>query len=80
VNRPAFVRLAVASTLALLLVAGCGRKGSLDSPPGTWASPGITPAPQIIPDRPPPQQYDAEGKPIPHQGPHRRLPMDWLID
>jgi predicted small lipoprotein YifL len=79
VIRPSIVRPSVA-VLALLLVAGCGRKGSLDAPPGAWVTPGTIPAPVIVPQAPPPQQYDAEGKPIPRTGPHRRLPVDWLLD
>jgi predicted small lipoprotein YifL len=68
-------RIAVIGALvAALGLAGCGRKGGLDPPPGATAAadqaapPGA--APPASPDAlPPPTQ------PLP-----RRTPIDWLID
>jgi predicted small lipoprotein YifL len=73
---PRLVRIAVIGALvAALGLAGCGRKGGLDPPPGATAAadqaappPGV--APPASPDAlPPPVQ------PLP-----RRTPIDWLID
>ena len=74
---PRLVRIAVIGALvAALGLAGCGRKGGLDPPPGATAAaadqsvrpPGA--APPASPDAlPPPTQ------PLP-----RRTPIDWLID
>ena len=72
---PRLVRIAVIGALvAALGLAGCGRKGGLDLPPGATAAaeqsapPGA--APPASPDAlPPPTQ------PLP-----RRTPIDWLID
>lgn len=69
------VRIAVIGALVVALgLAGCGRKGGLDPPPGATAAadqgapPGA--APPTSPDAlPPPVQ------PLP-----RRTPIDWLID
>jgi predicted small lipoprotein YifL len=70
-------RIAVIGVLvATLGLAGCGRKGGLDPPPGASTAdangagqPGA--APEIGPD----------GQPIvPPAGPKRRLPIDFLID
>ena len=72
---PRLVRIAVIGALvAALGLAGCGRTGGLDPPPGATAAaeqsapPGA--APPASPDAlPPPTQ------PLP-----RRTPIDWLID
>ena len=69
-------RIAVIGTLvAALGLAGCGRKGGLDPPPGATAAadqaappPGA--APPASPDALPPST-----QPLP-----RRTPIDWLID
>jgi predicted small lipoprotein YifL len=79
-------RIAVIGALvAALGLAGCGRKGGLDPPPGAsiaeqnaGARPGLGAAgpgpgadPLIGPD----------GKALaPAQGPQRRTPIDWLVD
>ena len=69
------VRIAVIGALvAALGLAGCGRKGGLDPPPGSTAAadqgapPGA--APPASPDALPPST-----QPLP-----RRTPIDWLID
>jgi len=69
------VRIAVIGALvAALGLAGCGRKGGLDPPPGATAAadqavpPGA--APPTSPDALPPST-----QPLP-----RRTPIDWLID
>jgi predicted small lipoprotein YifL len=71
---PRLVRIAVIGALvAALGLAGCGRKGGLDPPPGATAAEQSAPpgaAPPASPDAlPPPTQ------PLP-----RRTPIDWLID
>jgi predicted small lipoprotein YifL len=66
-------RIAIVGALVGALgLAGCGRKGGLDPPPGASVPDGgaaATPAapPEIGPD----------GRPLP---PPRRTPLDWLID
>jgi predicted small lipoprotein YifL len=65
----ALMRIAAVGTLVVAFgLAGCGRKGGLDAPPGAVADPMMAPAPaQIGPD----------GQPLP---PARRSPLDFLID
>jgi predicted small lipoprotein YifL len=68
---------------AALLLAGCGRKGPLDPPPGGWQvqQQGRRMAPVSTKPAPPaPVEYDALGRPIAPEGPSRRIPADWLID
>ena len=73
---PRLVRIAVIGALvAALGLAGCGRKGGLDPPPGATAAaadPSVAPgaAPPASPDALPPST-----QPLP-----RRTPIDWLID
>ena len=71
---PRLVRIAVIGALvAALGLAGCGRKGGLDPPPGaTAADQSVAPgaAPPASPDALPPST-----QPLP-----RRTPIDWLID
>jgi hypothetical protein len=65
------VRCALAAALALGL-AGCGRKGALDPPPGGLAEPtviGAQPAPG--PDAAPP---------APQPAPKKQTPLDWLLN
>ena len=69
--------------VAAMLLAGCGRKGPLDPPPGGWQlqQQGRRQAPVTTNPAPPAAvQYDAEGRPIAPEGPSRRIPADWLID
>jgi predicted small lipoprotein YifL len=68
---------AIGALIAALGLAGCGRKGGLDPPPGASTAAdanGVgqpSAAPEIGPD----------GQPIvPPAGPKRRLPIDFLID
>ena len=69
-------RVAVIGVLAAALgLAGCGRKGGLDPPPGGTAAAAdqaVTPGagPPSSPDALPPST-----QPLP-----RRTPIDWLID
>ena len=71
-----FARIAVIGALvAALALAGCGRKGGLDAPPGAaaaeqGAAPG-GPGTAVAPDG---TAMD------PAQAPKRRTPIDWLID
>jgi predicted small lipoprotein YifL len=83
------VRIAVIGALvAALGLAGCGRKGGLDPPPGATAAaadqgapPGATAAAAdqgAPPGAAPPASPDAlppSTQPLP-----RRTPIDWLID
>jgi predicted small lipoprotein YifL len=69
-----FARIAIIGALvAVLGLAGCGRKGGLDAPPGAAVAdqngPG-GPGTAVAPD----------GTPIAPQAPKRRTPLDWLID
>jgi predicted small lipoprotein YifL len=81
---PSFV--AVIGLIALALpLAACGRKGSLDPPPGgyvlesgTARTPTSGRGAAPLPDKQP--EYDDEGRPIAPQGRKRKLPGDWLID
>ena len=70
------VRIAVIGALvAALGLAGCGRKGGLDPPPGAAAAAADQAAP---PGAGPPASPDAlppSTQPLP-----RRTPIDWLID
>jgi predicted small lipoprotein YifL len=76
---------AVVGALALtLLLAGCGRKGSLDPPPGGYQlEPGAvrTPTSRRGATRPEEktQEYDAEGRPVAPEGVSRPFPLDPLI-
>jgi len=78
--------VAVIGALALALpLAACGRKGSLDPPPGgnvleqgTARTPTTQRGGQPLPNNVP--EYDDEGRPIAPQGLKRKLPGDWLID
>jgi len=80
VTRSPFVHLAVAGALAALLLAGCGRKGPLDAPPGAWVTPPGTVSHQRAAPAAATQEYGPDGKPIAPAGPQRRIPADWLID
>jgi predicted small lipoprotein YifL len=68
-------RIAVIGALvAALGLAGCGRKGGLDPPPGASAvDPNAVAQPGVEPEIGP------DGKPVPPR-PQRRTPIDWLID
>jgi predicted small lipoprotein YifL len=77
------ISLALVGALALAL-AGCGRKGALDPPPGGYAldptiNTPVTNRGEALPRRSGPA-YDEEGKPIAPDGPKRRTPADWLLD
>jgi predicted small lipoprotein YifL len=77
------ISLAIVTAFALAL-AGCGRKGALDPPPGGYALSPTTKTPvtsrgESLPKRTEPA-YDEEGKPIAPEGPKRRTPLDWLLN
>jgi predicted small lipoprotein YifL len=70
---------------AVLLLAGCGRKGPLDLPPNTSALQSNAPAQPTDPNAPlraMPKDFDEEGKPIAPQGQKTRqfLFLDWLLN
>jgi predicted small lipoprotein YifL len=86
VPRPklSLISLALVGAFALAL-AGCGRKGALDPPPGGYALERTTTSTPVTDrgDRLAPRTgpaYDDEGRPIAPEGPRRRTPADWLID
>jgi predicted small lipoprotein YifL len=73
--------------LALALpLAGCGRKGPLDPPPGGNQLDGgavrtpSTSKGEKVPSAMVQPDYDENGRPIPPKGPQKKLPIDWLID
>ena len=77
-SQPRLTRIAVIGTLvAALGLAGCGRKGGLDLPPGAVVEgdPAVQPAavPALGPDGRPPM-------PPPPPPPRRTTPIDFLID
>jgi predicted small lipoprotein YifL len=74
-------RIALIGVLvAALGLAGCGRKGGLDPPPGASVaeqSAGAQPGPGSGVG----QAIGPDGKALaPSQGPQRRTPIDWLVD
>ncbi len=83
-NRLPILRLAAIGLVTALALAGCGRKGPLDPPPGAWVTqPGETPhqganQPAAAPASQP--AYDAEGRPLAPAGPNRRIPADALLN
>ena len=75
--RPWLARIAVIGALvAALGLAGCGRKGGLEPPPGASA------VDQGAAGQPGPEAaVGPDGKALaPGQRPPRRTPIDWLID
>ena len=66
---------AVGALVAALGLAGCGRKGGLDPPPGSTA---LEPAPvAAAPGEP---RVMPDGKPLSPQAPRRSTIIDFLID
>ena len=73
-------RMTVLATLALALpLAACGRKGPLDPPPASLASPAYAPGAQPAPG-PDGQLVGPDGRPVAAPGAKKRLPVDWLLD
>ena len=66
---------AVGAMVAALGLAGCGRKGGLDPPPGGTA---LSPAP--VAEAPPGPAVMPDGKPLAPQAPRRSTIIDFLID
>ena len=85
-----FTRIAVIGALAATFaVAGCGRRGPLDPPPGAAVSQPAQATgqsqrgfnPMATSEAPAaPAAFDSEGRPVASKGVKRPLPMDWLID
>ena len=86
--KPRFANLAVIGVLAAAFaLAGCGRKGALDPPPGASTEQPAkqkTTAFNPIGSREKTEAsggFDADGKPVaPAKAPKKRLPMDWLLE
>jgi predicted small lipoprotein YifL len=88
--KPRFAYLAVIGVVAAFALAGCGRKGALEPPPGPASEKQEKPAKQKttglnpIGSREKTEDsggFDASGKPVaPDNAPKRRLPMDWLLE
>jgi predicted small lipoprotein YifL len=76
--------MAVAALCALapaLLLAGCGRKGALDPPPGGMIleqRQGLTPTTRRAGE--PVPEFDDQGRPVAPTGPKRRIPPDLLLN
>jgi predicted small lipoprotein YifL len=86
-----FAHIAVIVALsAAFALAGCGRKGPLDPPPGAAgvsqpakpANPAVGFSPMVSEPAPAtPASFDAQGKPVaPANAPKKHLLIDWLID
>jgi hypothetical protein len=72
---PRFVRLAALGALVCALgLAGCGRKGGLDPPPGAQAI-GEPPVGTAAEPR-----TASDERPLPPDVPRRRTPIDFLLD
>ena len=66
---------AIGALVAALGLAGCGRKGGLDPPPGASASGEAVAQPGAA------SEPGLDGQPMaPGQPPRRRTPIDFLID
>jgi predicted small lipoprotein YifL len=66
---------AIGALIAALGLAGCGRKGGLDPPPGATAADTSVSRPDLEP------AIGPDGKVIaPSQGPKRSTPIDWLLN
>jgi predicted small lipoprotein YifL len=66
---------AIGALIAALGLAGCGRKGGLDPPPGATAADTSVSRPDLEP------VIGPDGKVIaPSQGPKRSTPIDWLLN
>ena len=86
----ASIPLAMIGALALAsLLSGCGRKGSLDPPPGgyqlereTIRTPVSGTGKAREAEQPPQKdpEYDEQGRPIAPAGSKKKLPGDWLLD
>jgi predicted small lipoprotein YifL len=64
---------AIGALVAALGLAGCGRKGGLDPPPGATAADTSVSRPDLEP------VIGPDGRVIaPSQGPKRSTPIDWL--
>jgi predicted small lipoprotein YifL len=64
---------AIGLAVCAFALAGCGRKGGLDPPPGAAiADQPVAGQPRAAPG--------ADGKPAAPQGAKQRTPIDWLID
>jgi len=73
-------RCALVAALALTLaLAGCGRKGALDPPPGGLTEPSVVAQPTAVgPDG---QPVAVAPAPPPEDPRKKRLPLiDWLLD
>src|SRR5262245_22749910 len=66
---------AIGALVAALGLAGCGRKGGLDPPPGAAA---IDQTAAAQPGAPP--ELGPDGQPVPAPPPRRRTLIDFLID
>jgi predicted small lipoprotein YifL len=66
---------AIGALVAALGLAGCGRKGGLDPPPGATAADTSVSRPDLEP------VIGPDGRVIaPSQGPKRSTPIDWLLN
>jgi predicted small lipoprotein YifL len=69
------LHLAHIAAVAALGIAGCGRKGGLDPPPGATATDTSFSRPDLEP------AIGPDGRIIaPSQGPKRSTPLDWLLN
>jgi len=84
-NRSSFSLILIGALALALPLAGCGRKGGLDPPPGgSQLESGAVRTPVtrrgvVVPPEKQPE-YDEDGRPIAPAGSRKKLPADWLID
>lgn len=81
---PRVLLVAIGIVALALPLSACGRKGSLDPPPGGYRlEPGVTRIPTSRRGATRPQEtsqdYDEQGRPIAPEGPNRSFPLDPLI-
>jgi len=70
---------AIGALVAALGLAGCGRKGGVDPPPGASI---VDPGPAVVPGAGPGPTPETmpDGRPLAPQAPRRSTPIDFLID
>jgi predicted small lipoprotein YifL len=66
--------------VALLLLAGCGRKGPLELPPGARQQSSAVPSQGAAPAGAPGSGFDQDDRPVAGAPKKSRFFLDWLLD